>query len=146
MLFSRETNKSPHDIKAAKNDWGQLMKTVFVKEGSSTSYTNLITSTAALPLEKKKKNCLRSLLASRSRLWESIMQRHKRLTGGRSCSCRGLWVCFTDRIWKKFVSTFCGVSTYSWRSSWHICRCQIYSSSHRAAVVHLTADKTAINQ
>lgn len=31
------------------------MKTVFVKEGSSTSYTNLITSTAALPLEKKKK-------------------------------------------------------------------------------------------
>lgn len=30
------------------------MKTVFVKEGSSKSYTNLITSSAALPLKKKK--------------------------------------------------------------------------------------------
>lgn len=29
------------------------MKTVFVKEGSSKSYTNLITSSAALPLKKK---------------------------------------------------------------------------------------------
>lgn len=58
MLFSTETNKSPHDIKAAKNDWGQLMKTVFVREGSSKSYTNLITSSAALPLKKKKKKPL----------------------------------------------------------------------------------------
>lgn len=31
------------------------MKTVFVKEGSSKSYMNLITSSAALPLRKKKK-------------------------------------------------------------------------------------------
>lgn len=30
------------------------MKTVFVKEGSSKSYTNLITSSVALPLERKK--------------------------------------------------------------------------------------------
>lgn len=30
------------------------MKTVFVKEGSSKSYTNLITSSAALPLKKKE--------------------------------------------------------------------------------------------
>lgn len=55
MVFNRETNKSPHGIKAAKKDWGQLMKTVFVKEGSSKSYTNLITSSAALPSEGKKK-------------------------------------------------------------------------------------------
>lgn len=55
MVFNRETNKSPRGIKAVKKDWGQLMKTVFVKEGSSKSYTNLITSFAALPLKKKKK-------------------------------------------------------------------------------------------
>lgn len=73
MLLSRETNKSPHDIKAVKNDWEQLMKTVFVKEGSSKSYTNLIVSSAALPLKKREKNFLRSLLASSRRLWESIM-------------------------------------------------------------------------
>lgn len=31
------------------------MKTVFVKKGSSKSYTNLITSSAPLPLGKKKR-------------------------------------------------------------------------------------------
>lgn len=67
------------------------MKTVFVKKGSSKSYTNLITSSAPLPLEKK--DGLRSLLASSSSLWESIMQRHKRLTGGQSYSWSVLWVC-----------------------------------------------------
>lgn len=32
------------------------MKTVFVKKGSSKSYTNLITSSAPLPLEKKRRS------------------------------------------------------------------------------------------
>ena len=58
MVFNRETNKrykKPLGIKAANNDWGQLMDTVFVKKGSSKSYTNLITSSAPVPFEKKKK-------------------------------------------------------------------------------------------
>lgn len=32
------------------------MKTVFVKQGSSKSYTNLITSSAPFPLKKKKQS------------------------------------------------------------------------------------------
>lgn len=72
MVLNRDTNKrykKPFGIKAANNEWGQLMDTVFVKKGSSKSYTNLITSSA--PFEKRT---VGTPLASSSSLWESIIE------------------------------------------------------------------------
>lgn len=55
------------------------MNTVFVKKGSSKSYTNLIPSSAPLLLEEE--NSLWSLLDNSSSLWKSIMygERNKKL-------------------------------------------------------------------
>lgn len=84
------------------------MKTVFVRKGSSKSYTNLITTSEPprttpphpIPPFGRKKKRLRSLLASSSSsssLWESIMQRHKRHTGGQSYSWSEHPVCLLQQ-------------------------------------------------